>query len=184
METEWPGSFPVIRTERLLLRRVSPGDSAGIYSCYSDPDTMKYLGTPLDDRLSAAGIVEDYISGFEEGHNLVWSLETLCDGTFLGTAGFEEFSFLDFSAETGFTLLQEHRGRGYMAEAMREILTCGFQRIGLNRIEARIHPGNLPAVKLVEKLGFRREGHLRKSVFFRGGFHDQLIYGLLREGSH
>ena len=181
METLWPREFPVLSTERLILRRVSEKDSEGIYRCFSDPDTMRYMGTPLDDPLSITGIVEDYMEGYDEGCSLIWSLESRETGDFLGTAGFEDFSFLDLKAETGFTLLKSHRGKGYMSEAMKAIMEFGFEVMGLNRIEARVHPDNAGAVKLVVKLGLSLEGKLRKSVFFNGHFHHQLVYSILKE---
>lgn len=181
METVWPGEFPVLETERLLLRRVSEKDSDGIYRCFSDPATMRYMGTPLDDPLSITGMVESYKEGYSGGYSLIWSLEHRTDGCFLGTAGFEEFSFLDLKAEAGFTLLTEHQGNGYMAEAMEAIIDFGFEGVRLNRIEARVHPDNTRALKLVERLGFFQEGRLRRSVFFNGRFHDQLVFSILKE---
>lgn len=142
---------------------------------------MKYMGTPLDDPLSVQGIVEDYIMGFDQGYNLVWTLEEKNTGEFLGTAGFEEFSFLDLKAELSFTLLQQHQGKGYMSEALSAIIDYGLHRMKLNRIEAEMLPGNTGAVSLVEKLRFSLEGHLRKSVFFNGQFHDKLFYSILQE---
>lgn len=181
METVWPEEFPVLTTDRVLLRRVSKKDSEGIYRCFSDPETMRYMGAPLDDPHSIAGIVKEYSNGLKEGRSLIWSLEHRPSGEFLGTAGFEEFSFLDVKAEAGFTLLGSYRGKGYMTEAMSAILTFGFREVGLNRVEAMIHPENTAAVKLVETLGFLKEGRLRKSVFFNGNFHDQMVFSLLRE---
>lgn len=181
METRWPGKFPVLSTERLILRRVSDRDSEGIYRCFSDPHTMRYMGTPLDDPLSITGIVEDYMEGYDEGYSLIWSLEHRKTGCFLGTAGFEDFSFLDFKAEAGFSLLSSQQGMGYMTEAMIAIIGFGFESIGLNRIEAMVHPENTGALKLVEKLGFTSEGRLRKSIFFNGHFHDQLVFSMLNE---
>jgi len=181
METLWPGEFPVLRTKRLTLRRVSMNDSHGIYSCFSHPDTMRYMGTPLDDPLSITGIVEDYMEGYDEGCSLIWSLESRETGDFLGTAGFEDFSFLDFKAEIGFTLLRTYQGMGYMSEAIKAIMEFGFETMELNRIEARVHPDNAGALKLLKKLGFTLEGRLRQSVFFNGHLHHQLVLSVLKE---
>ncbi len=56
--------------------------------------------------------MEEYSRGHEEGYSMVWALEEKKGGTFAGTAGFEEFSFLDLSAAISFTLLDSMRGRG------------------------------------------------------------------------
>ena len=180
-EIKWPDEFPVIETERLLLRSVSTHDSSGIYSCFSHPETMKYLGTPLDDPKLVEGIVTDYMEGFSQGCSLVWTLEEKSTGTFQGTAGFEEFNFLDCSTELGFTLLQGSRGNGFMTEALSAILDFGFNWMGINRIHAGVLPENTPAVNLLQRLNFKVEGILKQSVFFRDEFHHQMILALLKE---
>ncbi len=180
-EVIWPEEFPELETERLLLRRVSPEDSQGIFECFSSPVAMRYMGTPLDDRDSVEGIVEDYRSGHEEGHGMVWALEERKGGAFAGTAGFEEFSFLDYSAGISFTLLDSMRGRGFMGEALGAILSYCFNSMKLNRVQALVLPENTGAVKLLKGLGFSTEGLTRQSVFFRGAFHDQLILSLLEQ---
>jgi len=177
----WPKSFPEIETERLLLRRVGENDSTGIFRCFSDNETMRYMGSPLDDPDSVSGIVEDYTGGFEEGCSLIWTLQEKSTGLFTGTAGFEQFSFLDLHTEIGFTLLEEFRGSGLMREALDAIMKYGFDIMGLNRIQAKVLPENAPALRLLGELGLKVEGHLRKSVFFNGGFHDELMLAILRE---
>lgn len=181
METFWPGNFPVLKTERLLLRRVEKKDSHGIFLCFSNPDTMLFMGTPLDEPESVTGIVEDYMDGFHQGFSMIWALEEKGSGLFIGTAGFEEFSFLDGSAEAGFTLLKDFQGMGYMQEAMHTIINFGFLSLGLNRIQAKVLPENTRAVALVERLGFKVEGTMRKSVFFNGSFHDEHVCAILAE---
>lgn len=180
-DTIWPEAFPVLEGERVVLRRVRDTDAAGIFRCYSDPDIMRYIGTPLDDPECIQGIVEDYFLGQEEGTSLVWAIEEKHSGEFTGTAGFESFSFLDCCAETGFTLLKEYRRQGYMTEAMEAIIAFAFRELRLNRIEARIHPDNAPALRLAERLGFTLEGTLRQSVYFDGEFHDQMVLSIIRE---
>lgn len=179
--TRWPDAFPVLQGERVILRQVRGTDAPGIYRCFSDPDAMRYIGTPLDDPECIKGIVEDYASGHGNGTDLVWAIEERATGEFTGTAGFESFSFLDGSAEAGFTLLKEYRGRGYMTQAMEAIIAFAFGELRLNRIEVRIHPENAPALRLAERLGFKLEGTLRQSVSFAGEFHDQMVLSIIRE---
>lgn len=174
----WPDKFPVIQTERLLLRQVAPEDTEGLFQCYSDPEVMKYLAAPLDNQDAIGGILEDYKDGFGHGYNLIWSITIKETAAFAGTAGFEEFSFLDGKADIGFSLLRTHQGMGYMREALHEIITCGFQKLKLNRIQTTVVPENTASVKLLEKLGFKKEGHMKQSVFFNNSFHDELMFAL------
>lgn len=175
----WPDKFPVIQTRRLLLRQVAQEDSAGLFLCYSDPEVMKYLAAPLDNEDAMQGILEDYKDGFGHGYNLIWSIIIRETGVFAGTAGYEEFSFLDCKADIGFSLLRTHQGMGYMREALHEIITCGFQKLKLNRIQTTVVPENTASVKLLNRMGFRKEGHMKQSVFFNNSFHDELMFALL-----
>lgn len=175
----WPDEFPVLETERLLLRRVSADDADGLFLCYSDPEVMKYMATPLDNKDAIAGILEDYTEGFKDGYNLIWSIVIKETGAFAGTAGFEEFSFLDSKADIGFSLLPSCQGKGYMREALLEIMDCGFNSLKINRIQTTVVPENTSSVNLLAGLGFKKEGHMKQSVFFNNSFHDELMFALL-----
>ncbi|MEA3266722.1 MAG: GNAT family N-acetyltransferase [Candidatus Fermentibacteria bacterium] len=175
----WPDKFPVIQTERLVLRQVATEDTEGLFLCYSDPEVMKYLATPLDNEDAIEGILEDYKDGFNQGYNLIWSIIIRETGAFAGTAGFEEFSFLDCKADIGFSLLRKHQGKGYMEEALSKIVAYGFQELNLNRIQTTVVPENTASVKLLNRLGFQKEGHMKQSVFFNNSFHDELMFAVL-----
>ena len=177
----WPDKFPVLQTERLILRQVSASDSRDLYRSYSDPVVMKYMACPLDNEEAITGIMEDYRDGFIDGCNLVWAITLKSTGIFAGTAGFEEFSFLDNRAEIGFSLLRDQQGMGYMIEALRTIIEYGFSCLHINRVQTTVVPQNASSIKLLEKLSFRREGYMKNSVVFNGSYHDELIYAVLRE---
>jgi ribosomal-protein-alanine N-acetyltransferase len=66
-----------------------------------------------------------------------------------------------------------------MTEALTEALTSGFENMSLNRVEAVIALENVASIRLVEKLGFQREGVLRDRHLFRGTYYDHYLYSLL-----
>ena len=177
----WPKSFPVLGTERLLLRQVAEEDSEGVFRCYSCPALMEFVGEPLTEPDSVEGLVSEYAAGIKDGSSIIWALEERGSGSFAGTAGFEEFSFLDFRGTLGFTLLGEFQGRGLMTEALRRIVDYGFEELGLERIEALVAAENHRSVKLLTAMGFTLEGVHRKRVFFAGRFHDHATLAVVRE---
>ena len=71
---------------------------------------------------------------------------------------------------------------GYANEAVAALLDWGFEHLELNRVEADIDPRNTPSARLLERLGFLREGHLRERWIVDGEICDSWIYGLLRAG--
>jgi ribosomal-protein-alanine N-acetyltransferase len=74
---------------------------------------------------------------------------------------------------------EAYKGQGFMSEAIPPIIAFGFKEMGLNRIEAFIHPENIPSIRLVERMGFQQEGCLHEHYCKEGVPCDSLIYGLL-----
>ena len=70
--------------------------------------------------------------------------------------------------------------QGYATEAAGRVVEYGFETLDLHRIQAFVLPTNIGSVRVLEKLGFRREGVLRDYVLKWGEFQDRAIYGLLR----
>jgi RimJ/RimL family protein N-acetyltransferase len=87
--------------------------------------------------------------------------------------------------EIGYTLDKEFRGNGYATEALTMIIDYLINSLSKHRIIASIDPLNVDSIKLVERLGFRKEAHFVESLFFHGKWVDDLVYALLaREWKH
>ena len=67
-----------------------------------------------------------------------------------------------------------------MREALSALLDFGFQKLDLNRVEADIDPRNLASAKLLDRLGFQKEGFLRERWIVEGEISDTALYGLLK----
>lgn len=76
----------------------------------------------------------------------------------------------------GYKLDHEHLGRGYMTEALEATLGLAFGRLGLHRVEANIMPRNIASQRVVERLGFEREGYSRDYLMIDGRWEDHLRY--------
>ena len=83
--------------------------------------------------------------------------------------------------EIGFTLIPSERGKGYGTEAVTIMVDYLFLSRDLVRIQATTDLKNKASQALLEKIGFKREGTLRKSYFMRGVWTDCYIYSILRE---
>lgn len=82
--------------------------------------------------------------------------------------------------EVGVALLPEHRGTGIGAEAHRLLVEHLFRYTRAHRLEASVEWGNTAEEKILEKLGFKREGVLHEAVFRDGSWRDVVLYGLVR----
>ena len=67
-----------------------------------------------------------------------------------------------------------------MTEALKAVIASGFEKVGLNRIDALVYVENKPSIRLLQRLGFTREGLLRDYFYLDGKFYDHIIFSILR----
>ncbi len=149
---------------------------------FADPDVVAFTAyePPADLEAAKAEIAQYATRPFEQGTGIRWGMALRPAGELIGTLGYHQWVRDGADrARLGYDLLREHRGRGLMTEALRAVVAHGFGTMGLRRIEVLIDPVNGASIRLVERLGFRREGVLRENTFFRGRFIDDAIYALL-----
>lgn len=79
----------------------------------------------------------------------------------------------------GYWMGSRHAGKGYMTEAVCLVTSHAFQRLRLHRIEAACIPGNTRSIRVLEKVGFQREGLLRSYLRINGEWHDHYLYALI-----
>lgn len=80
----------------------------------------------------------------------------------------------------GYLLDSAHQGKGLVGKSARAMIDFAFNELNLNRIELRCVPENQASVKVAERLGFIREGHLRQAEMLDHGLADQYVYSLLK----
>lgn len=145
----------VLRTERLVLTPVQPGDHALLREHWGRPQVRAFL---FDGKAPTAkqvtGLIEESMRGFAtDGHGL-WTVRLGDGGTFVGTAGLLP---LDDTGELEvlYSLEPQWRGRGLATEAARAVLDHGLGVLGRPRILAEIDEGNRASAAVAERLGMR-----------------------------
>ncbi len=98
----------------------------------------------------------------------------------IGTVGYNSINHANHDAEIGYWMSEDATGRGFMTEAVRTLITLGFQEYGLNRQVIRAATGNRPSRAVAERLGFTHEGCARQAGYQYGEYHDLEIYSLLK----
>jgi RimJ/RimL family protein N-acetyltransferase len=176
-----PGSFPTLETERLLLRRIVPEDAPALFEFRSDPQVQRYNGGPLAHVEQAAELVALFEAGFQERTRVEWGV-TLKGGDdqVIGDVGYAHWSQLHRQAEIGYCLSRCYWRQGIATEALVVILRFGFEEMDLHRIHACPWAENVASVRVLEKLGFRKEGIRRDEYWADRAFHDEALYALLR----
>lgn len=175
-------NFPSLSTNRLLLRKIVPGDAEGLFVIRSDEEGMKFFGhephTSVDETKDVIKLMEERYVRKEAFH---WCITLRGEDRLIGTGNLFQFDEGFHCAKTGYELNRALWGRGIMTEAMSAILTFGFCELGLHRIEAVIDIENVRSKNLLLKLGFTYEGNLRQRYFFRSQFLDEYYFGLLKD---
>lgn len=174
--------FPIIETNRLILREVAMDDADDMYTYLSDNDVVKPMGLePFETVEDAADEIEWYQSIYEKGTGIRWGITLKDEGKVIGSCGFLNRQPKHYRAEIGYELSQAHWGKGIASEVLEAVVKYGFEHFQLERIEALIELTNVPSQKLVEKQGFQREGLLRHYEFANGKFEDLYMYSILKE---
>ena len=176
----FPGIFPVIKTERLLLRPLSLQDAPRLLALRSDEDVMRYIGRR---RMENTGEAEELINGISESYNnketVLWGITLKGDDMLLGTICLWNIQHDHYRAELGYILDAAHWRKGILSECMDAVLPFGFDTMNLHSMEAHVSPSNIASIKLLEKYGFIKEAHFRENFFYNGRFEDTAVYSLL-----
>lgn len=172
--------FPVIETERLLLRRITNDDVNEVFELRSNPETMKYIPRPLvqnnEDALAHIAMIDEKI---DTNIGVNWGITLKDNPKLLGIIGFYRMQPENYRAEIGYMLSPDFHGKGIIPEAVNRLIRYGFDDLKLHSIEAVIDPENSASEKVLEKCGFVKEAHLKESEFWEGKFLDKVIYSLL-----
>jgi len=174
-------TFP-LATERLLLRPFVDGDLDALHDMQSREDVTRYLNWGPMSRDEARVMLEriSKLTGFEgEGGGLRLAGITADDAALIGDFSLWRVSREHNTAEIGIVLHPDHQGNGYAAEAMAALLRIGFEEVGFHRIVGRCDGRNTRSAALMERLGMRREAHLRQNEFIKGEWTDELVYAIL-----
>jgi len=176
------GRFPALETERLILRGLTLDDVEFYYRHFNNEKVIEGCCFPGPKSLEAAREeLERYcIAPFKEGKGIRLGIVRKGSDRLIGTCGFYNWSKTSCRAEIGYDLDPTHWGQGIMTEALRAVLEYGFGKMRLNRVQAIIDSENTKSLRLVHRLGFRKEGLLRQNSYFNGRFRDDICLSLLQ----
>lgn len=175
--------FPTRVTKRLRLRELTKNDAPTLLAIHSDADAMKWFGSDPIAHIEQAEQLVELFNSWRAAPNpgIRWGLEDLTQKQLIGTCGLFKWNRSWRSCSIGFELARSAQGKGFMREAIRSCIDWGIAHMDLNRIEALAHPENVPSLRLLEHMGFVREGVLRKAGYWGNTYHDLVQYSLLRE---
>ena len=178
---EWGPHPPTLRAPRLVLRTLTEADVADVLAVFSDPLVLRYWDGPL---MTTTQDVMQYIErihyGFRRRELMQWGIAEAATNAVIGTCTLTHLSITHERAEIGFALRQTRWGQGLGTEAVTTAIDFAFDGLGLHRIEADVDPRNERSLRLLERLGFHREGHMRERYFMNGERQDAVMMAMLR----
>jgi ribosomal-protein-alanine N-acetyltransferase len=177
-----PTAFPVLETERLILRAIQDDDLDALRDIFGDAETIRYMADqdePMVKVEELQWIIDWARRTYTSGGGIRWAIQLKGVPRLIGTCGFHLLDRHNQHIEVGYDLAKAYWRQGIMSEALRPVLRYGFEQLQVHRIEANVTAGNVASVQTLLKAGFRQEGVWRERAYLRGQFYDLLQFGLL-----
>ncbi len=173
--------LPTVEGAALRLRPLAPRDRERVFALYADKEAVRFGFQPKMDTLDDADELIERTRRLAADRSIFhWAVASTTDDAVVGHATLFHLDVEQGRAEVGYSVLRELWGRGLGAGAVALLAGFAFDVLGLRRLEADVDPRNTASLRLLERLGFVREGHLRERWILGGEIQDAVFYGLLR----
>src|ERR1700722_7400278 len=174
-------SAPTLLTARLRLRPFDDSDANALFALHSNAHVLRYWDAPpWSERLRADQLLAACRQIAEAGTGTRLAVDRVSDGAFIGWCSLTRWNPDYRSASMGYCLDDAAWGHGYATEAGRALLQWAFDTLDINRVQAETDTRNAASARVLQKLGFMREGTLREDCRVNGDVSDSWVFGLLR----
>ena len=163
----------------MKLRNLEEKDIEFIYEWMKDPTVNLYFRFDPD-QVTLQSVAE-FVKNSRDQTGTINLAIADDDDEYLGTVSLKNIDRINGHAEYAISLRSKASGKGVGTFATKAILDKAFYEIGLNRVYLNVLSDNIRAVRLYEKIGFKREGEFRRHLFLRGGYRDLSWYAILKE---
>jgi RimJ/RimL family protein N-acetyltransferase len=173
---------PPIETARLTLRPFNLDDYDDLYAYQSRPDVARFLHWEARDQTQVRQALEHQCRETtlgDEGDWLTFAVVWREVGAVVGEVGLKLLSREHRQGETGFVFNPDYQGHGLATEAAESMLALGFGDLGWHRIVGSCDARNRSSVRLMERIGMRREAHFVQNEFVKGDWTDELVFAIL-----
>jgi ribosomal-protein-alanine N-acetyltransferase len=171
--------FPILRTERLILRPPAIGDRNETYFMRTDERVNKYVDRSRPVNVAEAEqFIEKLISGINNNESIAWVITLKESPMLIGSICLWNISVENSRAEIGFELHPAYQGKGIMLETMQKVLEYGFKTMKLKVIDAWVHEQNAASIKILEKNAFIRNHEMESKMSGKDYFKNMMIWSL------
>lgn len=174
--------MPTLETPRLILRKLDMRDAADMFDYSRDPQVAKHVLWDAHTSISESrGYIRYMIRKYRSGEPSSWGIVEKLSGRVVGTIGYMWYQKDNNSCEIGYSLARACWNRGYMTEALTEVIRYSFENLRLHRVEAQHEVDNGASGAVMRKCGMTKEGTLRGRLYNKGRYVDVDLYSILRE---
>jgi len=172
---------PTLTTPRLRLRPFAETDTDAVFALQSNARVLRYWDAPpWKERAQAERFITVCGQMKQEGTGARLAIARAADDAFIGWCSLANWDPDYRSARMGYCFKEAAWGKGFATEAAGAVLQWAFDTLDLNRVQAETDTRNTASSRVLEKLGFLREGTLREDCIVDGEVSDSWVYGLLR----
>lgn len=177
--------FHNIDTERLTLRKFKESDSETFFEYRTNPQVMLYQGEGWVNYKpeQAVAFVKDQMNS-EPGIPDTWfqiAVELKETGALIGDMAIHTLPDDKNQVEIGYTLNPLYQNKGYGVEMVKNLIDYIFKELTMHRVVAIVDVRNTSSVKLLEKIGLRKEGHFIQNAWNKGEYTDEFLFARLYE---
>lgn len=172
----------IIINEKLSLVIPKIEDAQNIFTAIdTDREHLKEWLPWVDKTVSVKDTEDNILRRINEfENNEAASFYALYENKFIASVGFISIDNENKKGEIGYWILSNFQGQGLMTECVKACIKYGFEELNLNKIIIKCSSENIKSAAIPKRLGFTLEGTLRQDKIRKGGFHDTLVFGLLK----
>lgn len=168
----------ILKGKKVILRKIKLGDASRFVKWLNDPEVNKFLFVRGITLAKEKKYILERIKG-KVKNTLHFCIDTI-EGVHIGATDLGNIQTRNKNASFGIMIGDKNYwGQGYGEEAARLLIDYGFKKLKLHRIELDVYSYNPRAIKLYEKLGFKKEAIKREHNFYNGKFYDTITMSLL-----
>lgn len=174
-----PNIFPIFNCEDFSLREIDPIRDASRYFSYINHGKVRcFFGKNDIPHSPESAIVElSYWKNlYTTRYSIFWAIADN-NNEIIGTIGFNALSSIHKRGEISYDLDYEHWGKGIMSKAGAKVIDYAEKEMGIMRIQANVAVDNVQSIKLLERLGFKKEGFMKNYAILEGEYKDYFLYG-------